>query len=143
MNIILTNGVALTPLTLTGAKRNVQGATRDVLSFTFPANTSMDELNNLFTPENCETITIVETMLIPETGVAYENQYQHVGYVIRDNIKREFIMVRPETSESAAVYEERIIVSMAQRTYMETQLASLIETIDVLVLENLLEEATE
>lgn len=143
MNIILINGVTLTPLTLTGAKRNVQGATRDVLSFTFPANTSMDELNNLFTPENCETITIIETILIPETGAAYENQYQHVGYVIRDSIRRESVMVRPETSESAAVYEERITVSMAQRTYMETQLASLTETIDILVLENLLEEVTE
>jgi hypothetical protein len=143
MLIKFANGATLTPITTTGAKRTVQGATRDVLSFAFPADASMDELNKLFTPENCEIITIVETRKIPETGAIYENEHQYVGYVIRDGIKRENLLVRPETAESAAVYEDRITVSMAQRTYAETQLASLMETIDILVMEKLAEEVTE
>jgi hypothetical protein len=143
MNIIFANGATLTALTITRAKRTVQGAIRDVLSFTFPENTSLDELEALFTPENCENIIITEPVVIPENGTVYENRYQHFGYTIREGIRRETLLVSPESADSPAVYEERITVSMAQRTYMETQLASLTETIDILVLEKLLEEVTE
>lgn len=137
MNIILANGVTLAPITTTGAKRTVQGANRDVLSFVFAGTTSLDELNKLFTAENCETITIVETKA-DEMGVSTTNEFIHSGYVIRESLKRETILVTPATADTEAIYEDRITVSMAQRTYAESQLASLTETIDVLVMENLM-----
>jgi hypothetical protein len=95
---------------------------------------NIDTLDSIFTADNCETIVITN-------NDGSENVYK--AYTIRRELKKTRVEVYPETPDSPAVYEERITVSMAQRTYMETQLASLIETIDILVLENLLEEVTE
>lgn len=113
MKIILTNGVELTPIAVTGEKRTVQGANRDVLSFIFSANSSMDELDNIFTATNCESITIMDG----------ENEYIHNAYTVRAELKREPVMVTPATESEAAVYENRVIVSMGQRTYTESQIA--------------------
>lgn len=113
MKVKLANGTELTPIAVSGGKRTVQGASRDVLSFVFPADTSMDELNNIFTAANCETITIVDGA----------NEYIHNAYTVRADLKREPVEVTPATASEAAVYENRVIVSMGQRTYMETQIA--------------------
>ena len=115
MKIILNNGVELSPISAIGGRRFVQGANRDTISFTFPVNTSLDEIDSIFTEENCESITIVEG----------ENEYIHNGYVIRAELKREPIEVTPETDTEAAVYENRVIVSMSQRTYTENQIAAM------------------
>lgn len=115
MKIILTNGAELSPTSVAGGVRTVQGANRDVLSFYFPADTSMDELNGIFTASNCETITIVEG----------ENQYIHKAYTIRAELKREPVEVSKATATEAPVYEDRVIVSMGQRTYAESQIAEM------------------
>ena len=115
MKIILANGAELSPITATGGKRNVQGASRDVLSFVFPADASMDELDAIFTAENCETITVVEGA----------NEYIHSGYTIRAELKRNPVEVTPETESTEAVYENRVTVAMAQRTYTESQMAAM------------------
>ena len=65
---------------------------------------------------NCETITIQE-----DSGT--ENI--HKAYTVRAALSKEPVEVTPATAEAPAVYEERITVSMAQRTYIETQLAIL------------------
>lgn len=122
MKIILNNIVELTPIIVTGSKRFVQGANRDTLSFVFPVNTSMDEIDSIFNGENCETITIVDG----------DNQYIHSGYTIRAELKREPIEVTPATDSEPAVYEHRVIVSMSQRTYAETQMAAMRAAIDLL-----------
>lgn len=132
MKIILANGSELNPILATGGKRSVQGATRDTLTFVFPADTSLDELDALFTTENCERITIVED----ETGA----EYIHSAYTIRAELKRAPIVVTPATESEEEVIENRVTVSMSQRTYAETQLASLTETVDVLVMESLMAE---
>jgi hypothetical protein len=113
MKIILVNGVELSPIAVTGGKRNVQGANRDTLCFVFPAEASMDELDAIFTAANCETITIVEG----------ENKYIHNAYTVRAELKRVSVEVDAETESTEAVYENRVFVAMGQRTYMETKLA--------------------
>lgn len=123
MKIILANGVELSPITVTGGKRNVQGATRDTLSFAFSAETSMDELDTIFTAENCETITVVEG----------ENQYVHNAYTVRAELKREPVMVTPATESTEAVYENRVVVAMGQRTYAESQLAEMKEALELIL----------
>lgn len=123
MKVILANGTELSPIALTGAKRNVQGANRDVLSFVFPADTSMDELDSIFTAKNCETITVVND----------ENQYVHKAYTVRTELKREPVLVTPATESSAEVYENRVIVSMSQRTYAETQMAEMQSAMNALL----------
>ena len=115
MTIKLSNGIELNPIMATGGTRFVQGANRDALTFVFPTETSLDELDGIFTAENCETITIVEG----------DNEYVHNNYAIRVELKREPVEVVPATDVAEAVIENRVMVTMAQRTYTETRMAYL------------------
>lgn len=129
MKIILCNGAELTPNTVTGSKRLVQGASRDTLTFVFPDGTSLDELDLAFSAANCETITIID-----DQG----SEFVHTGYVVRAELKRELMEVAPATADEPGTYENRVTVAMSCRTYQELQLASLTETVDLLVMDSLL-----
>ena len=129
MKIILTNGTELKPIMVTGASKYVQGANRDTLTFVFNDSVSMDELDKIFTDSNCESISIIGDD---------ESEAIYSGYTIRAELNKKCVQINTENSETEAVYENRITVSMAQRTYAETQLASLTETVDVLVMESLM-----
>ena len=124
MKIILCNGVELTPNTVTGGKRLVQGASRDTLTFVFPDGTSMDELDSLFTAANCEKITIVDA------GGA---EFIHSDYVIRAELKRELTEVAPASADEPGTYESRVTVAMSRRTYQEIQYADMQATINTLL----------
>lgn len=130
MRIKFVNGVELTPILVTGAQVQVQGTKRDTLTFTFSANEDMATLDSLFTANNCETLIIFNNIDGSENI--------HKAYTIRHELKKTTVMVTPAAADTEAVYEDRITVSMAQRTYAESQLASLTETIDILVMENLM-----
>ena len=147
MKIILTDSTELSPIIVTGAKRQIQGASRDVLTFVFSADVGMDALDTAFSEANCESISIIEpieTEEIDENGnpVAkiVENEYIHKAYTIRTELVKKAVEITPATESTEAVTEERITVSMAQRTYAETQLANLTETVDILVMESLMAE---
>jgi hypothetical protein len=127
MKIIL-NNIELTPINVIGGRKNVQGANRDTLTFVFPGDMDMAELDSIFSAFNCESITVED-----ETG-----SYIHKGYTVRGELNKTTVCTAAETEEAPAVYEDRINVVMGQRTYAESQLASLTETVDVLVLESLL-----
>ena len=124
MKVILCNGAELTPNTVTGTKRLVQGASRDTLTFVFPDGTSLDELNRIFSAENCETITIVEN-----DG----SEYVHSGYVIRAELKREPVEVAAESDTEPATYQDRVVVAMSRRTYQESQYAELQEALNLIL----------
>lgn len=128
MKIILTNGTELSPIMVTGGPRHIQGFKRDTLNFIFSANTGMKALDETFTEENCESITIVD-----DGGT----EHVHKAYTIRAELSKKAVEVTPATEEADAVYEDRITVSMSQRTYAESQLASLTDTVDILVMESL------
>lgn len=129
MKITLTNGTELNPIVVTGGKHYIQGVNRDGLSFVFPAEVGMDTLDKLFTAANCESITIEE-----DGGASFI----HKGYTVRAGLSKESLEVSPANAEMEAIYEDRITVTMAERTYMESQMASLTETVDVLVMESLM-----
>ena len=129
MKITLANGQELTPILVTGGLRHIRGANRDTLSFIFPETADMAELDSAFSAENCENITI-----IGDGGT--ENI--HKGYTIRAELSKAPVEVSPANEETEAVFEYRITVSMSQRTYTESQLASLTDTVDVLVMEALM-----
>lgn len=116
MKIILTNGTELIPIAVTGAPRQVQGARRDTLSFVFPADAGLEALDAAFTAHNCETVKLVGED---------ESENIHTGYTVRVGLVKEAVEVAPATAQAEAAYEERITVTMAQRTYAETQLAAL------------------
>lgn len=123
MIIKLANGTELNPISVIGERRHIQGASRDTLVFVFPAETLMDNLDSVFTTENCETITIVED----------ENEYIHKAYTIRAELKREPVEVTPATESTEAVYENRVTVAMAQRTYVESHIAELNEALEMIL----------
>lgn len=129
MKVILNNKIELTPILVTGSPRFIQDSNRDVLSFIFPATEDMTVLDATFSATNCESITI-----IGDDGA----EAIHKGYTIRAELSKALVEVTPATTDSDAIYEDRITVSMAQRTYMESQLASLTDTVDVLVVESLM-----
>lgn len=111
MKIILNNN-ELNPLSVIGGRKNVQGANRDTLTFVFPADMDMAELDSIFTAKNCESILVEDG-----TGT-----YIHKGYTVRGELSKITVCVSDETEEAPAVYEERIHVVMGQRTYTEKQI---------------------
>lgn len=113
MKTILTNGTELSPLTVYGVKRDVQGANRDTLHFVFPVEVGFEYLDTIFTDENCETITIIEDS---------ELSYIHKGYTIRAELSKKNMLIAPATAETEAVYEDRLTVAMALRTDAENQI---------------------
>lgn len=116
MKIILANGTELNPILVTGGLRHIQGASRDTLSFVFPTEVGMDALDAAFTADACESINIIGDD---------ESEAIHKAYTIRAELKKESVVVTPATDSSDAVFEDRITVSMSQRTYHETQLKNM------------------
>lgn len=133
MHIILANGTKLNHVGATGEMRYLQGANRDTITFEFDETHSVDFLRSVFTEANCEVINIVTDN---EDGT-FTNNY-HEGFVIRAEVAEKVKEIAPATGTTPAVTETRVFVTMAQRTYAETQIANLTEVVDVLLLENLL-----
>lgn len=113
MKVILMDKTELTPIMVTGAKKYVSGANRDALSFVFADNISMDELDGIFTEANCESVIIIGDD---------ESEAIHNAYTVRVELIKTSVVVSAETPENAEVKENRVTVTMAQRTYMETKL---------------------
>jgi hypothetical protein len=111
MKIIL-NNIELAPINVIGGRKNVHGANRDTLTFVFPADMDMAELDSIFSAKNCKSITVED-----EAGT-----YVHKGYTVRGELSKAVVRTEDETEESPAVYEERINVLMGQRTYTEKQM---------------------
>jgi len=116
MKIVLTNAVELTPILVTGELKYIQGINRDTLTFIFNDSFSMDELDSVFTEDNCGSIVI-----IGDDG----SKAIHTGYTIRAELVKKEVEIQKATEKTEAVVEKRIFVSMAQRTYSETKLASI------------------
>ena len=114
MKIILSNKQELTPIMVTGEHQYIHGSNRDVLTFVFGNTYSLDELDRIFSEANCESITIIGD----DNSESIFN-----GYVIRTELIKKFEMAEESTSNTEEVSVERIMISMAQRTYAETKLA--------------------
>lgn len=124
MTVKLANGTILEPILVTGEGRYVQGFNRDVLTFVFPATESMDALDAAFTAEACETIIIDETNI-------------HSAYTVRVEIKKDSVVVAEATANTKEVREDRIFVSMGQRTYLESQLQRMNEALNAVGVESI------
>lgn len=119
MKIILNNNIELLPIMVSGTHTYIQGVNRDTLTFVFN-DMSMDELDKVFNEINCEHIAIIE-----DNG----DEYIHSGYVIRTELSKKSVIVEREAGEMPEVTENRVFVTMAQRTYAEYKMMSLEEEI--------------
>lgn len=126
MKITLVNGTELNPLSIYGGAREVQGAKRDTLYFVFPVEEGLENLDSIFTEENCETITITE-----DTG----DSYIHKGYTVRAELSKKNMVVGM-TEENEPIYEDRLTVAMAQRTPAENQLKALQDAVDMMAMDD-------
>ena len=135
MKVILANSNEVEVYMVTGAPVRYNGQSRDSLTFVMPATYSLDEVDAMFNEEACEAIKLSD-----ENG-----EYIYNGYTIRFALKKETVELDQSDSNVTAVTEDRIFVTMAQRSYSENQMASLnnqmaslTETVDVLVMESLM-----
>ena len=119
MKVVLANGTVVDALIVTGYQSYVQGQNRPVLDFAFPETTSIADIDEVFTEENCEKITLIDDN---------DNEFIHEDYVIRSNLKKEMTVVKKATPDNDEVSEQRVFVIMAQRTYLEKQVKNLVAT---------------
>lgn len=94
------------------------GSNRRTLTVTcLPDAISVDELNSLLTEDNLASVTMSNI----EDGVT--NVYD--GYVLKLACGIQRTLVKGETPDTAALYEDRLIFKLGKRTYIEEQLHKL------------------
>ena len=95
------------------------GASRRTLTFECaPDAISIDELNYILSKEsNVSSLTLVNE----EANVS--NIYD--GYVLKLKVGIENKLVRAESANTPAIYEDRLVFKLGKRTYIEEQLKKL------------------
>lgn len=97
------------------------GSSRRTLTLTCAADAaSLDELNALLTEENLASISLTND---DNSDAPVTNIYD--GYVLKLSCGIKSTLVHAETSETAAVYEDRLVFKLGKRTYVEEQLHKL------------------
>ena len=124
MKITLANGKELYPIAVLGEEKSINGTRRDTLEFVFSPEMSLDELDAIFTPANCETIKLHEIKENAD-GTSIELEYLHTGYTIRAGLSRTPMVTALATDSTEEVVENRVTVSMARRNYVEYSLDAL------------------
>lgn len=140
-----------------------QGAQRDILDFRFdPGEITLDEVDALFSAAECAVLTIQETgtktvtKLVPvlddegnpvtdeygnelsesvEKEVEYTEEFVYENYGLRIGLSKQLFTLATENGREDV---EQISVKMGQFTYTEMQVASLTDTVDILVMESLM-----
>lgn len=121
MQIKFADETAMDCIQVNGKTQYYQGATRDTLEFVFAKAAGFDALDAAFADEaKTASITIINDVDAenPEIGV-------YDSYTLRMSMRMEPVVITPGTMEAPAVTEERIMVVMAQLTYIERQLKAL------------------
>lgn len=131
MHVILADGTEIYPMNAVAGKEYIMGYNRDVVTFIFDDSVSMEAIDAIFQEAACETFTIIE-----ET-IEQPMVYVHEGYTLRVGLSKEREEVITETATEEAVYMSVIKVRMAQRTYSETVLQNLQDTVDMMLLAEL------
>lgn len=113
MLIKFKNNLELECLGVHGSNTLYQGVNRDALTFLFPADTNLPDLLDIFTPENCEYITLING----------DSQDVHENYTIRTSAGIGFRneVLRYNDNDTT----EMAWVTMAQSTFMERQVLQL------------------
>ena len=130
MNIKFLNGTNFSYLNAIETEEYYNGASRRTLTFEAEAGVmGVDELNSIISDENnTKSITLTgdEVDVLDAEGNPTGETTQAVniydGYVLKCRCGIENKLVQAETSDTAAVYADRIIFKLAKRTYIEEML---------------------
>lgn len=99
-------------------EEHYNGSFRRTLTVTcMPDAIGVDALNALMTEENLASVTLVNT----ETNASAI----HEGYVLKLKVGIENKLVQAETTDTPAIYEDRLVFKMGKRTYIEQKLHEL------------------
>lgn len=94
------------------------GSNRRTLTFEIARNTAnLENLDKLCTEENLAQLELTNE----EIGIT--NFYN--GYVLKLKLGIEQVLTNSETPDSPATYEDKIILKLGKRTYIEQQLHNL------------------
>lgn len=119
--LVTIKGTELTAITVIGSQQAYQGPSRKTLEFHFASNaTTFEQLNTLF--------TVPGSILITNDT----DTYQHDNYALRVSTALREVVVTPETDTEPAVTEQRYVVVMAQRTYMEARLEAVKSQVELI-----------
>lgn len=117
MNIKFKNGTNLKYLKALETEEYFNGANRRTLTFECPPGVvKIDELNAMISDE-------ANTSCIELSNGDVTNIYD--GYVLKLKCGIENKLIRAETPDTPAVYEDRLIFKLGKRTYLEQQLLNL------------------
>ena len=112
------NGNELTYLTALETEEYWNGSSRRTLTFQLARDAAnLETLDGLCTEQNLASLELIND----EMGVT--NVYE--GYVLKLKVGVEPVLVSAETPEAAAVYEDRVVLKLGKRTYIEQQLHDL------------------
>ena len=119
MNINFANGTSFEYLEAFVNEEYYNGSNRRTLTFECMPNViSIDELNAVISNEaNTQSIVLSNE---EENITGIED-----GYVLKLKCGIESRLVKAETPETPAVYEDRLIFKLGKRTYIEEQLKNL------------------
>jgi len=118
---ITVNGTELTAVNVVGSSQHYQGQNRKTLEIHFvTGETDFAELNTLFTEPGSISIT-------DDDGT-----YQHDNYALRVSTALKNVVVEQETDEAPAIMEERYVVVVAQRTYIEARLEAVKSQVELI-----------
>ena len=121
MQIKFANGEVLDCIHVNGKSQYYQGANRPTLEFVFAKAAGFDALDVAFADgANTDRITIID-----DDGTENPSSWVYDGYTLRMSMRMEPVVITPGTADAPAVTEERIMVVMAQLTYIERQLKAL------------------
>ena len=134
MKIKLNDNTELNAICINGKSSYYQGLNRNALEFVFTkGDYTFDELDALFADnEKTNKITITGTETQTTVGEGGEEvqtevpvQYVYNDYSLRVSMEMRPVVITPETSTEPEVTEERIMVTMAQLSLIETKLITL------------------
>ena len=133
MKAVFGNGAEVTYLNAIETEEYWGGSSRRTLTFTCaPDAVSVDALNTILSDAaNIETLalhgsipTVTEQDGAPVTVETPVTNY-YEGYTMKLSLGIERVQTQPESPESAAVYEDRLVFKLGRPTYIEQQLAKL------------------
>ena len=130
MNIKFLNGTNFSYLNAVETEEYYNGASRRTLAFEAEVGViGVDELNGILSDENnTKSITLTgdAVAILDENGNPTGETTHAVnicdGYVLKCKCGIENKLVTEETSETPAVYADRLVFKLAKRTYIEEML---------------------
>lgn len=124
MQVKFNDGTVLDALAVNGKSVYFQGAQRDSLEIQIAKTAAtFDALDTLTgSAANTGKLRLIDG----------EQQYVHDNYSIRTELALKPVVVTPATGSDPAVTEDRLVVTLAQLTYTELQLAAQVQAVDAL-----------